>query len=278
MTAFIPEEELIPYRASSFSARRVLVLAPHPDDEVFGCGATLADLRSRGADLLVAVLTDGTGDEADPEARRRIADLRLGESGAALAVLGGGRVRAVGFRDRRLAASEPALSETLEALLAEAEADLVFSPSPVEIHPDHRAAAAALISVAERAPAGSETARRLGGATIAFYEVSQPIRPNFLFDCGPHWETKRRAMAAFASQNAERDYSGFVAGLNAYRRMTLPKGTTAAEGYYVVPGAGLAEGAARLSAAMSPVPGVSRGPAQPVARRRRRGLFARPAR
>lgn len=260
MTASPPEEELIPYKASIFSGRRVLVLAPHPDDEVFGCGAALADLRARGADLLVLVLTDGAGEEPDMETRRRVADLRLKESGAALALLGGGRLRTGGFRDRGLAAAGPALTEVLEAVLAEAVPDLVFSPSPVEIHPDHRAAAAALISLGERAPAGSDTALLLGGATVAFFELSQPIRPNFLFDCGAHWETKCRAMAAFASQNAERDYAGFVTGLNAYRRMTLPGGTIAAEGYFVIPGTGLARGVAELSSAMSPLAGVSPEP------------------
>ena len=277
MTATIPEEELIPFKASSFSARRVLVLAPHPDDEIFGSGAALADLRARGADVLVFILTDGAGEEPDGEIRQRVADLRLKESGAALALLGGGTLRTGGFRDRGLGAAGPALTEALERILTEAAPDLVISPSPVEIHPDHRAVAAALISLGERAPAGSATARLLGGATIAFFELSQPIRPNFLFDCGPHWETKRRAMAAFASQNAERDYAGFVSGLNAYRRMTLPKGTTAAEGYFVVPGAGLARGIADLSVAMSPLAGVSAERPRPAGRRLR-DLFAGRAR
>ncbi len=278
MTAFIPEEELIPYEASTFSARRVLVLAPHPDDEIFGCGAALADLRARGADLLVCVLTDGAGGEADPEVRRRVADLRLEESGAALALLGGGRLLKGSFRDRELADAGLALVQALEAFLAEAGADLVFSPSPVEIHPDHRAAASALITLGACAPAGSEASRLLARATIAFYELSQPIRPNFLFDCGPHWETKRRAMAVFASQNAERDYTAFVSGLNAYRRMTLPRRTTAAEGYFVVPGNDLGRGAAALSAAMSPLAVEGPEPRRPSAGRKLRDPFAGPAR
>lgn len=257
-TSFVSEEALIPFKASSFSARRVLVLAPHPDDEIFGCGAALADLGARGADLLVQILTDGAGEEPDPEIRRRIAELRLKESGAALAILRGGNPRSAGFRDRGLWAAFPDLSASIERTVAGFAPDLVFCPSPVEIHPDHRAAAAALIAAVPGAAGGSEAARLLSGATVAFFELSQPIRPNFLFDCGPHRETKRRAMAAFVSQNTERDYAGFVEGLNAYRRMTLPKGTTAAEGYFVVPGADLAKGVTALSQAMSPFTGESR--------------------
>ncbi len=252
MNAFVAEEALIPYRASSFSARRVLVLAPHPDDEVFGCGAALADVAARGAEIVVLVLTDGAGGVEDPAERKRIADLRLRESGVALAILGGGKLRTAGFPDRGLWGAEPALREALERTLAETGPDLVFAPSPVEIHPDHRAAAFALVAVARQAEPSSRVAHVLAGAIVAFFELSQPFRPNFLFDCGRHAETKRRAMSAFVSQNRERDYASFVSGLNAYRRMTLPKETTAVEGYFVVPGSDLARGVPALAHAMSP--------------------------
>ena len=44
-----PERELIPYEASRFSARRAVVLAPHADDEVFGCGGAIAARIEAGA-------------------------------------------------------------------------------------------------------------------------------------------------------------------------------------------------------------------------------------
>ena len=40
---------------------RVLVIAPHPDDEVFGCGGMLAHHAAQGATVRVLVLTDGAG-------------------------------------------------------------------------------------------------------------------------------------------------------------------------------------------------------------------------
>jgi len=232
-SGYTPEERLIPYRASTFAARRVLVLAPHADDEVFGCGAALADLAARGASIEVFVLSDGAGDEPDPAVRRRIAASRLEESRAALAELGGGDVRAGEFRDRRLEDDPAALRAALAREIAAFRPDLVFAPSPVEIHPDHRALAAALVALA------SSAVPALSDAAVAFYEVSQPIRPNFLFDCGRHAEAKARAAKAFISQNGSRDYPGFVAGLNSFRRMTLPEGTSAVEGFWVAQAASL---------------------------------------
>lgn len=242
-----PEERLVPYRASTFEARRVLVLAPHADDEVFGCGAALASLVASGAAVTVVVLTDGAADTADAEERRRIAATRLAESRAALGELGGGEVREAGFPDRRLGDDAPRLRAALAREIAAVRPDLVFVPSPVEIHPDHRALAAAFVALAAR----GEPA--LAGATVAFYEVSQPIRPNFLFDCGPFAEAKARAGRAFVSQSGGRDYTGYMAGLNSFRRMTLPDETTAAEGYWVLPAAALAGASlAGLAARMGP--------------------------
>ena len=60
-------------------ADRVLVFAPHADDEVFGCGGTLAFHTERGDPVRVVILTDGAGGdpaglEADIVARNAAAD------------------------------------------------------------------------------------------------------------------------------------------------------------------------------------------------------------
>ena len=216
------ERNLIPYEASTFTARRAVVLAPHPDDEVFGCGAAIASLRAQGADVRVVLVSDGAGDEPDPGRRAEIAAARAAESRAALVHLGGADVVALGFPDRGLGARLDALAS---AFAREIEGrELVFVPSPSEIHPDHRAVFAAFEKLVPRLP---------DDLTVALFEVSQPIRPNFLLDATPHAAAKDRAMEAFASQIGGRDYPAFVRGLNAYRRLTLPKEVAAAEGYFV---------------------------------------------
>ncbi len=226
-----PERELIPYEASVFRADRALVLAAHADDEVLGCGAALADLRERGAGLFVLVLTDGASDEPDEAVRRVTAEERAGESRAALRALGGGELVQGAFRDRELDGKRAEVSLEVRRAVKSLAPDLVFVPSPVEIHPDHRALSEAFLLGAGELPPRT---------SVAFYELSQPIRPNFLFDATRHAGAKERAMSAFVSQNRQRDYPGFIRGLNAYRRMTLPPAVTSAEAYYVLPAGELA--------------------------------------
>jgi LmbE family N-acetylglucosaminyl deacetylase len=239
------ERSLMPYAASTFSARRALVLAPHPDDEVFGCGGALADLAARGAAIDVLLVTDGAAAGQGDAERRRIAALRAEESREALRILGGGTVHEGGLPDRGLGEKREDLEALVGSWLARLAPDLVFAPSPVETHPDHRAVAVALFALARRG-AADPGAVALARSSVAFFEVSQPFRPNVLFDLTPVLERKHRAALAFGSQAALRDYAGFVAGLNAYRRMTLPPGVAAAEAFAVFPGARLADSRAVL--------------------------------
>ena len=163
----IPDERaLVPYEASRFDARRVLVLAPHPDDEVFGCGGALADLASRGATIDVLLVTDGAAGASDEAGRRAIAARRADESRAALAHLGGGsRARGRPARPRPRRRARRSSSGSSRPGSSQAAPDLVFCPSPVETHPDHRAVAYALLAVARRPapdPAAAALARAHG--------------------------------------------------------------------------------------------------------------------
>ena len=232
----VAEADVVPYEPAVLRGERLLVLAPHPDDEVIGCGGLVAQHARERRQVCVIVATDGTAAEAveDPAAYRA---RREEESRAALALLGEGiDVQFLRFRDRALDASAAALEANLLVALRELKPDLIAAPSPIEIHPDHVALAEALCSVIQR----DETLfADLAVSRIAFYEVGQPIRPNALVDISDVADAKFAAIAAHGSQSAIRDYTAFARGLNAFRAMTLPPGTAFAEAYWVVPLASL---------------------------------------
>ena len=249
-------------------------MAPHADDETFACGGTLAALLADGALVEVLVVTDGAGEEPDPERRRSIGLERLGETRRALAALGGGEARCGFLPDRGVAEAVAEAARLLGETLLRTRPDLVFVPSPVEVHPDHRAVAAAFL----RAVSGDD-GRRLAaalpeGARAAFFEVSQAFRPNVLVDVGPFASRKDEAMAAHGSQLAGHDYAAFVRGLGQFRRMTLPRAVAAAEGFFVVPFRDLPScDPERLARAMGPTLGADEVlPPAPAGR----GRVARP--
>ena len=217
------ESGLIPYTTSfPDDARRVLALAPHPDDEVFGCGGTLALLASRGATVRVVIATDSAwggafAPGADPVAVRRA------ESVAAARLLGYEAPSFWGLPDRGLRFDEVLVARISEALRDFAP-DLLLAPAPREIHPDHHALGLAAL----------EAARRHGGALrVWLYEISAPLAPNRLVDIGAVRARKREAMKAFASQLAMRPYHTLVDALNHYRSYTLD-GALAAEAFHEI--------------------------------------------
>jgi LmbE family N-acetylglucosaminyl deacetylase len=90
---------------------RILVVAPHPDDELLGPGATVADAVQAGTDVTVALATAGDayhwavelqyGREPEPALYEDLAWVRQGETRAAMAILGipADRVHFLGFPD-----------------------------------------------------------------------------------------------------------------------------------------------------------------------------------
>ena len=83
------EESLIPYSASELTGGRILVLAAHPDDEIFGAGGTLALNADWAQEIRVWIATDGEAQEgAETEPPGTYAQRRRTESEAAAKALG----------------------------------------------------------------------------------------------------------------------------------------------------------------------------------------------
>lgn len=224
------EASIIPYQASPVPvASRVAVFAPHPDDEVFGCGGAIALHVRAGCAVQVILLTSG-GHGASTAA---YVSEREAESREAARILGIAPPQYWGLPDRGLSYGE-ALVQRISDAIQDAAADVVYAPSPWELHPDHQATALAVM----------EAVRRLGaGIHLCFYEVSAPLRPNLLVDITPVAELKQLAMQAFQSQERKLPYASFVSALNRFRALTVHPAAETVEAFECYSGADLAAGA-----------------------------------
>lgn len=230
------ENLLIPYEAAlSIPCARALVFAPHPDDEVFGCGGTIMRHVQHNTPVHVIIVSDGTyGVSAEAENDHAIQ--RQNESIAAAQKLGYGIPAFWHYPDRQISYSEKLIQHIL-ASIREIDADLVYAPSVLEMHPDHRALGMAV----------SEAVRRIGKLIrVAFYEVGVPLHPNLLLDISDLVTRKSAAMACFSSQNAKQRYDQHIAALNRYRTYTLPEQVSAAEAYMLVNAEALADDPLKL--------------------------------
>lgn len=127
----------------------VLAVVAHPDDESFGLGAVIAGLIASGADVRVLCLTHG---EASTLGRGDdLGAVRLLELTGAADRLGVSYVVLHDFTDGRLGNAAAALVDrVVEANLGDAVTLLAFDGGGVTGHPDHRAASASALRVADR--------------------------------------------------------------------------------------------------------------------------------
>ena len=233
--AGVLESDIIPYHLSPPPGEKIIVLAPHPDDETLGCGGAIRLLRESGKQVKVIFLT--SGDQADPSNKlskilrhenppnppllkgglpdqshlTEYALLREREAVKALKILGVSDYEFLRFPDRKLDMYfESALGRLLDVMKQYA-ADTIFSPSMIELNPDHRTAAALAMEM-QRAvmktdapsplppPSGVRASEGAAPVNLLFYEVTTPLRPNLLIDITSVRGRKKKAVKRYKSQ------------------------------------------------------------------------------
>jgi LmbE family N-acetylglucosaminyl deacetylase len=227
----LTRQPLPPGTTTRLPATSTLVLAPHFDDEVLGCGGLLARLARDGAGVRVLFLTDGSGGVEAVADRQAYARRRRDEAEAAIATWGGQGFDVAPIPDGELRhRDEEAVAAIRRALLAQRPARLLV-PSPLEATDDHRAAFAALHRLLAGVRPGDELAPVVDGLEILVYEVNHPGFPDLLVDVSGELPAIEAAMRAYASQEERHPYLRSGLGLRAFRTHTLEPGVTAAEGY-----------------------------------------------
>jgi LmbE family N-acetylglucosaminyl deacetylase len=137
------------------TAASCLVLAPHPDDETIGCGATIARKRAAGTPVRVVVVADGRSSHHSthigPDELVRIRAEEVGRACRELGVDDDNLVR-LGFPDESLTARGDELVTRLLNEIDRADPEEILVASGRDWHVDHRAVNAALRRALHRRP------------------------------------------------------------------------------------------------------------------------------
>lgn len=140
-------------RTEEITSRSTLVVAPHPDDETLGCGATIARMRARGTPVFALLMTGG-GQSPRP-ADMTVTELvawRRAEATKALARLGVDEDSTImlDFADGSLPSEPDALREAIRDVVSTTQVSQVMVTSRQDRHPDHAAVAQAAREVLTR--------------------------------------------------------------------------------------------------------------------------------
>lgn len=185
---------------------KVLVVAPHADDEVLGMGGTIARMVDQGWEVQVAVLT-GHGDKPHPIWDHGFWDIVRAECAEAQRILG---CNPPIFRNLPAACldSTPTheINDVVSKLVAEVDPHEIYVPFPFDLHKDHGATAYG-VSVASRPYlASAKNIRRiLAYETLSETHLSPPymttaFQPNVFVNVTDQIDRKINAMRAYGSQ------------------------------------------------------------------------------
>lgn len=236
----LEQRDCRPEPITDYAQRTILVLAPHSDDEVIGCGGAMARHVQCGAQVHVAFLTDGRwGDgtlfspqlsTADRQERQSaLVETRKAEARAAAAILGVQHLHFLDLPDGALCANVTSV-QLLANVLNACQPDVVYLPFVYDLHKDHwqtnrlfSAAATHLLDTVAKP------------LLVRGYEVWTPLIANCFSDITAVMPLKRKALSQFASQLRDQNYLRIVGGLNAYRSNGAMGGEGYAEAFHEVP-------------------------------------------
>lgn len=217
-------------------SERVLVIAPHPDDETLGCGGTLLRMLESGAVLgwlIVTSISEETGFSAHRVQSRDVEIAKVGE------LLGFSEVFNLSLPTRQLDAVPMAeLVEQFSQVFRAFKPEHVFLPHRSDVHSDHRVVFDAGAACAKwfRFPS---VRRLLSYETISetdfCLDTRTPFQPNCFVDISRYLERKLEILASYESEMGAFPFPRSVQALRALAEVRgAAAGFVAAEAFQLL--------------------------------------------
>lgn len=205
----------------------ILVVAPHPDDDVLGCGGSIIQHTNHGHRVTIVYLTSGdAGDQT--KSKLELASLREKEAQASAAVMCVSDCIFMRMPDGELENSAKSLIPMVE-LIRGKKPEIVYVTHAQDQHQDHRIANEIVFeSVIRAARYAHQECKgnpwRVG--TVLLYEVWTPLtQVNYIENITDVMDKKIEALSKHKSQLANVAYDEAIRGLNRYRGAMSGMGT-----------------------------------------------------
>ncbi len=204
---------------------RILVIAAHPDDDILGCGGTMARAVEAGSALCVLFLGEGVSARFqvgayDSDQFREETRVRTESARKSLSVLG---VSDVVFGDRLCCQFDTvpqlALTKQIEEVMARFRPTVILTHNPAEVNIDHRL-------TYEAVEAACRPTRAIVPSQILTFEVicsggwtfETAFKPNVFVDISRYWEKKLEAWHCYTGEHRPFPFPRSDMGLDALAR------------------------------------------------------------
>ena len=187
---------------------RTLVIAAHPDDEVLGCGGTIARHADVGDQVQVLIVAEGATSRQQQRDLNQTSDELSALAQAAQqasVILGASGVELLNLPDNRLDSLDRLdLIKQIEERIARHQPQVVYVHHSGDVNIDHRRLHEAVVTACRPTP--GQPVRRLLSFEVASSTEWQPpgsapaFHPNWFVDISAQWPRKREALEAYASE------------------------------------------------------------------------------
>lgn len=186
----------------------ILIVAAHPDDEVLGCGGTIARHADAGERVYILVVAEGAtsrlADRSRAEAGLELSQLAAAAHAAA-EILGAAGLELLDLPDNRLDGCDRLdLIKIIEQRVERYRPHTVYTHHAGDVNIDHRRLHEAVVTACRPTP--GQPVRRLLSFEVASSTEWQPpgsapaFQPNWFVDISAQWPRKRAALVAYGSE------------------------------------------------------------------------------
>jgi LmbE family N-acetylglucosaminyl deacetylase len=185
-------------------AKNVLVVAAHPDDEILGCGATMARHAAEGDRVTVLLMADGVGARNPENASAALAE-RQGAARKANKILGVDEVTLLAYPDNRMdTAALLDIVQDVEKVICQCTPEVVYTHHPGDANIDHRLVSEAVV-VACRSSPGFSVRQLLFFETASSTEWRPPVSgmsfaPNYFVNISSYLALKLQALEVYSEE------------------------------------------------------------------------------
>lgn len=220
--------------------KRALVIAAHPDDEVLGCGGTIALLGDSGVEVHIALLTDGVGSRESFAMHANQSDHQLSRRQAAhnaAKILGARSVFFGDFPDNRMdTIALIDIVKFIEQLIVRFQPNTVFTHHAGDLNVDHRLTNQAVLTACRPIPGAPVQ-------TVLFFEIPSSTEwqvpasaisfaPNFFLETTDQMGRRQTALEAYDEEIRPWPHSRSYEALNHLSRWRgATVGVAAAEAF-----------------------------------------------
>ncbi len=189
--------------------KTVLVVASHADDEVLGCGGTIARLVSEGDKVHLVLMADGVHSRA--ASTQADLDERLAAASKAHEILGISSVSYLELPDNKMD-SKPLLEvvQALEPIIRKISPSLILTHHHGDLNIDHQITQRAVMTACRPQP-GCSVKAIYGFEVLSSTEWTvpekDPFLPNLFVDISAHLNAKLRALEAYSQEMREVPHS-----------------------------------------------------------------------